>query len=56
MEKQMGAGTFLSMGPNSALAEGWNGLGQVGIPRGLPGDHGLRASPLAMPMLDKQYD
>ena len=32
MEKQMGAGTFLSMDPSSALVEGWNGLGLVGIP------------------------
>jgi len=54
MEKQIGAGTILSMGPSTALEKGWNELGQVGIPRGLPGDHGLRASPLAMPMHDKQ--
>jgi hypothetical protein len=49
MEKQMGAGTILSMGPSSAPKEGCNGLGQVGIPSSYEGDHGLNISPLALP-------
>jgi hypothetical protein len=48
MEKQMGAGTILSMGPSTAPKEGCNGLGQVGITSGLPGDHGLNVTSLLL--------
>jgi hypothetical protein len=49
MEKQIGAGTILSMGPSTAPMEGCNGLGLVGIPSSYEGDHGLNISPLLLP-------
>jgi hypothetical protein len=49
MEKQMGAGTILSMGPSTAPKEGCNGLGQVGIPSSYEGDHALGVSPWLYP-------
>jgi hypothetical protein len=44
----MGAGTFNSMGPSTALKEGLNGQGQVGIPSSLQEEHGLDALPLLL--------
>jgi hypothetical protein len=49
MEKQLGAGTFLSMEPSSALEEGWNGLKLVGIPSSYQADHGLGDSHWLLP-------
>jgi hypothetical protein len=46
MTEQLGDGTIHSMGPSSAPDEGWNGLGQVGIPTGPQGDHSLDTSAL----------